>query len=207
MKNFYSWLAENEAQILEGFTVHQNMMEIPLGELTTEYNEEIAPELETGKNVMVRWGLNLQEAREIFGDLNHFLQIAKMAKPQVLPPSILKNVRNYGQVTGIIKAFERNPTIPTAAIQKQQGDFFGKLGLSKDNNNQQSDPEKQRQLQGGYTKKDSYKHKVGLAANNQPIIYPLMLHHNNEYSHISGHTRQTGAVSNKIILPVKVIEA
>ena len=206
MKNFYRWLAENEAQILEGFTVHQNMMEIPPGELTTEYNEEIAPELETGKNVMIRWGLNLQEAREIFGDLNHFLQIAKMAKPQVLPPSILKNVRNYGQVTGIIKAFERNPTIPTAAIQKQQGDFFGKLGLNKDNN-QQSDPEKQRQLQGGYTKKDSYKHKVGLVANNEAIIYPLMLHHNNEYSHISGHTRQTGAVSNKMILPVKVIEA
>jgi hypothetical protein len=214
MITFHQWLMEAATQQqVEGFTIYPYtlMKEISNGELMTEYREEILPEIQgKSSNSMLRWGVNPREAAQIFGDEQHFIQLARGAKPQVLPPSVLRNVRNYGQVSQIIDAYLSNPNLKPSNVQQQQQQFFGNIDPATgkgQTGNQMGRAEMMRMQQGGYTKQDSYLHKVDLVTGNQPVIYPLLLHHKNQYSHISGHTRQTAAVSHKIILPVKVIES
>jgi hypothetical protein len=210
--NFREWFEDQSNQI-EGFAVYQNMIEIPEGELRKEYREEIQPELEnqtSDSSAYLRWQLSPEEARQIFGDEEHFLSIAKAAKPQVLPPSVLKTVHNYSQVEEIIKAAEQGQG--RFGVLRNQARFFRGVDAAMQQSQFQqgvrpSSAELQRMQAGGYGKYSSFRHKFDMLQENKPVAYPLLLYHNGQYCHVSGHTRQTAAVSKRMILPVKVIEA
>jgi len=209
MRTFFEWIEEVQNQ-LDEFIVYQNMTDIPQEELVKEYNEEIAPTMQKEKDCQARWGIDSQTAQSIFGDLNNFLQLVKNAQVQTLPPSVLRNVRNYSQVTSVIDNYASQLGHNPQAELQNQNKFFKSIdpqnGSGGVDGIQQSPDEVKRQQTGGYTKAQSFDHKIGLVQGNNPINYPLLLFFNNEYSHISGATRQTAAVTNKIILPVKVIK-
>mgnify|MGYP001459824693 CR=1 FL=1 len=59
---------------------------------------------------------------------------------------------------------------------------------------------------GIHNKADSYKHKVDLIRRGEAIAYPVLLRVNGLLCHVTAGTRQSAAVANGYILPVKILK-
>ncbi len=191
--NFYQLWEQLEGQTVEGFHVYQNMANVPDADIRKEYREEIAPyfqDMRSDSKTMLRWNLTVDQAKRIFGDENHFVQMVHRAARRVLPPSVLKNVWNYSQVEQVIGYWEQHPEGDPVQALHGQRQFFGTKGATDD---------------GKHDKLSSFNHKVDVVEHENPVIYPLLLLHGGKYYHVTGHTRMTAAVVKKMILPVKVI--
>ena len=188
-----------QASQLEALQPYPQMVEPDDGELATEFQEEIAEAFQDG-TYQQRWP-GLKQRPQCFSSLENFISSVRRAKPVVLNEQQLLKVYNYASVEEAVRLLMQGET----DVSKQTEKGFDEM--VEDENTQMGESMKQRQEQGGYSKGDSYRHKVELLTTGQSITYPVLINVNNQLCHVTGQTRQSAAVANGFVLPVKILES
>jgi len=163
-----------------------------------EWGEEINPALEEGDGyIKQRWpGLNKEVIKEKYPYLlsAEEFAIAVVAAPiEELSLSEMKNIHNHAQVYDIIEMYEdgKNSEEVHDATYKE---FKGRT----------TDPDASGKT---YPKESSYQRWVDKFAESNTVDKPsiVLILPDGSFAHVSGQTRQTGALTNKKIVPYAVL--
>jgi len=168
-------------------------------EAEDEWHEEIKKAIKDDGIIKQRWpGLSKNVIEKSYPFLltpEDFGKEVSSAGKRALSPSEMKEIWNHAQVYDIIELYEKD--VPSEEIEKKIFDFFKQL--------------KTAVSAGGkvYPKEQSYmrwvKHfKETNNAKKPPILIELP---DGRLAHIAGQTRQTGALTNKKIIPYVVLTA
>ena len=176
-----------------------NMKDPDDKELVTEFNEEIEETYREGQQQQ-RWP-NLKQIPPFFRNVKSFINAVRAAKPVALNEQQLMGVYNFSSVAETV---ERRMKEEQNISQKNE-EWFDNMPTD-DPNVSEGPLAKEREKAGGYTKGDSYRHKVGLVTGGQPITYPILINIGGNLCHVTGGTRQTAAVANGYVLPVKILQ-
>jgi hypothetical protein len=163
-------------------------------ELATEFEEEIASAFQDN-SYLKRWP-GLQQRPQCFMSVQNFVASVYNTQPTILNEQQLMQVHNYAQVEqSIQERMKGNQN--TSQVNEQ---FFENLPAGDI-----GEIEQKRQQTEGRSKADSYRHKVNLVSTGQPISYPILININGKLCHVTGQTRQSAAVANGYMLPVKIL--
>ena len=194
-------LFENWRKYLkEGLEELRHISAKPWGpaEAKHEWGEEIKTSLDNGDEYIgQRWpSLNKQVIEEKYPFMlsaEDFAEVLSKAPIKNLSPSQMKDIHNHAQVYNIIEMYEKDKS--PEEVEKEMFEFF---------KGHTTDPNAAGKT---YPKESSYKRWVDTFANSDisekpPIVLELP---NGKLAHIGGQTRQTGALTNKKIIPYAVI--
>ena len=166
-------------------------------ELRQEYKEEIksAFDMPDKEYLTNRWPAVDVNTLPFMIDEDEFIRKAKLSSIINLPISAMKNIHNHGQVHSIITDYELGMT--SKEVQDKNFKFFSQHVTDADASGKT------------YDKGSSYMRWVSIFADdvfsfNKP---PILLHANGKLMHVGGQTRQTGALTNRKILPYLVLDA
>jgi len=193
---FESWRRYlNES--LEGFT-HLSASPWSEADAKQEWGEEVNTALEEGDdNIEQRWpGLNKEIIEKKYPYLLSGEDFANaMARAPIKNLSLpeMRNIHNHAQVYDIIEMYENDKT-PEQVHDEMKEAFKGLT----------TDPDKSGKT---YTKESSYQRWVDKFKESDSIDKPsvVLILPDGNLAHVSGQTRQTGALTNKKIVPYVVL--
>jgi hypothetical protein len=193
MENWRRYLNES----LEGFT---HLSASPWSEAAgkQEWGEEVNTALEEGDDyIEQRWpGLNKEIIEKKYPYLltgEDFANALSSAPIKNLSLPEMKNIHNHAQVYDIIEMYENDKT-PEQVCCEMKKAFKGFT----------TDPDKSGKT---YTKESSYQRWVDKFKESDSIDKPsvVLILPDGNLAHVSGQTRQTGALTNKKIVPYVVL--
>ena len=165
-----------------------------------EWGEEIRPTLEEGDDyIKQRWpGLSTEIIKEEYPYLlsgEEFARALSSSPIKNLSFSEMKNIHNHAQVYDIIEMYEdgKSPEEVHGAVYKA---FKGRT----------TDPDASGKT---YPKESSYQRWVDKFAKSDTVDKPsvVLILPDGSFAHVSGQTRQTGALTNKKIVPYAVLSS
>ena len=196
MENWRKFLNES----LEGFS-HLSASPWSTSDAKQEWGEEVNTTIEEGDDyIKQRWpGLNKKIIEDNYSYLlsaEDFAKALSSAPIENLPLSKMKNIHNHAQVYDIIEMYESDST--PEEVQKKMYSFFKGTGVK-------SDPDASGK---SYTKESSYQRWGDMFKEADSIDKPSVVLElpDGELAHVSGQTRQTGALTNKKIVPYAVLK-
>ncbi len=164
-----------------------------------EWGEEINTSIEEGDNYITqRWpGLNKKVIEDNYPYLlsaEGFAKALSSAPIENLSLSQMKNIHNHAQVHDIIKMYEKNMT-PEQVHGEIYKFFQGRT----------TDPDASGK---SYPKESSYQRWVDMFKKSDSIDKPSVVIElpDGGLAHVSGQTRQTGALTNRKIVPYAVLK-
>jgi len=193
LENWRQYLNES----LEGFTY---LSASPWGanEAKHEWGEEIKGALSKGDEyIAMRWpGMSLKTIKEKYPFMlsaEDFAAALSKAPIKNLSPPQMKEIYNHAQVYDIIEMYEQGKT-PDEIHDEIFKVFTGRS----------TDPDASGKT---YPKETSYQRWVDMFKKSDTIDKPSVVVElpDNSLAHISGQTRQTGALTNKKIVPYAVL--
>ena len=165
-----------------------------------EWVEEIESSFDEGDEyIEQRWpGLTREKIKKDYPFLEtpeEFAQALSAAETVSLTPGEMKDIHNHAQVYDIIEMYENGAT-EEEVEEKMMEDFSGKT----------TDPNAEGET---FSKEGSYQRwvehfKDSDEAPKPPIVMKLP---DGRYAHVGGQTRQSGALTNKKIIPYAVLSA
>ena len=169
-------------------------------ELRQEFQEEVANwsgekyGMSEEEYIKSRWPYVDVRNLAFMQDEDEFIRKVKLSPIVNLPISAMKDIHNHGQVHDIITDYESG--LSSKEIQDKNFKFFSQHVTDAD--------------AGGktYDKGGSYMRWVNMFSDdsfsfNKP---PILLHSGGKLMHIGGQTRQTGALTNRKILPYLILD-
>jgi len=193
MENWKRYLKES----LEGFT-HLSASPWSNNDAKQEWGEEIKTALDEGDDyISQRWpGMNKKIIEEKYPYLlsaQAFAEALSSAPIENLPLSEMKKIHNHAQVHDIIEMYEKGAT-PDEVRDEIYNFFKGHT----------TDPDASGK---SYPKESSYQRWVDMFKKSDSIDKPsaVLKLPDGRLAHVSGQTRQTGALTNKKIVPYAVL--
>ena len=193
LENWRKYLNES----LEGFT-HLSASPWSEADAKQEWGEEVNTALEEGDDYIgQRWpGLNKEIiekkypyllSKEDFANALSSAPIKNLALPE------MKNIHNHAQVYDIIEMYENDKT-PEQVYDEIYEFFKGHT----------TDPDASGKT---YAKESSYQRWVDLFKKSDSVDKPsvVLILPDGNLAHVSGQTRQTGALTNKKVVPYAVL--
>ena len=162
--------------------------------LRQEYLEEVTFSFENGKEyVSQRWPAIDAYTLEFMTNEDKFIEKASQSPVVNLPIEEIKDIYNHGQLHKIIEMYENGST--PQEVKDFTIDEFSKF---------RTDPDVEGKT---YPKESSYLRWVDKFSEYDEEFDkpPILLSANNQLMHIGGATRQTGALTNKKILPYLIL--
>jgi len=165
-----------------------------------EWGEEIKPSLDAGDEYIAqRWpGLSLELIKTNYPFLlspEAFAEALSRARSNNLSLQEMKNIHNHAQVYDIIEMYEGGKTSEEVHDATYRA-FSGRT----------TDPDASGKT---YPKESSYQRWVDKFAKSNTVDKPsvVLILPDGSFAHVSGQTRQTGALTNKKIIPYAVLSA
>jgi hypothetical protein len=164
--------------------------------LRQEYIEEVKFSFKNGKEyVSQRWPAIDAYTLEFMTNEDKFIEKASRSPIVNLPITSMKNIYNHGLVHKIIEMYEGGST--SQEVKEYALSDYSKF---------RTDPDAEGKT---YPKESSYlrwanKFSDDIEEFDKP---PILLSANGQLMHLGGHTRQTGALTNKKILPYLILTA
>jgi hypothetical protein len=196
MENWRKYLNES----LEGFS-YLSASPWSTSDAKQEWGEEVSTSIENGDDYIAqRWpGLSREVIEEKYPFLlsaEDFAKTLNSAPIQNLSLSQMKNIHNHAQVYDIIEMYENGSS--SEEVQKAMYSFFKGTGVK-------SDPDASGK---SYTKESSYQRWVDMFKESDSIDKPSVVLElpDGGLAHVSGQTRQTGALTNRKIVPYAVLK-
>ena len=196
MENWRKYL--NESESLEGFT-YLSASPWSSAAARQEWGEEINTSIEEGDDYIAqRWpGLTKKVIEDNYPYLlsaEGFAEALSSAPIENLSLSQMKNIHNHAQVHDIIEMYENNKT--SEQIHDEIYKFF---------KGRTTDPDASGK---SYPKESSYQRWVDMFKKSDSIDKPSVVIElpDGGLAHVSGQTRQTGALTNRKIVPYAVLK-
>jgi len=170
------------------------------GDAENEWHEEIKKALEMGDGrIQSRWpGLSKEIIEKSYPFLltpEDFGKEVSSADKRSLSPSEMKDIHNHGQVYEIIELYEKGTS--SEEIKNEMFNFFKQFKTDASAGGKTYPKEQSYMIWVKYFEKSNNAEKP-------PILIELP---DGRLAHIGGQTRQTGALTNKKIIPYAVLTA
>jgi len=127
-----------------------------------------------------------------------FIAAVNTAKIQKLSLSQMKDIHNHSQVCNIIEMYEKGKT--AEEVHKEIETFFAEKGDITKN-------KKYKKVESYFRWIETFACECSVNGTMWPVEPPILVRQEDgSLAHISGQTRQTGALINKKIIPYVIIE-